>query len=555
MLLRHFLQSFMNNYLKNIKNAEILIILLFYLVFFTIGLLSFKDFGTSIDEWELRVHGFVNLKYVILTLFNHSPAELDKILKIPELSSYYGTHGAYFAMIISFIEYIFNVESEQKIYFISHFANYLIFILANFYFFLIIRDRFNSFIYGLLGALFLFLSPRIFAESFYNQKDILFLSMFIINIYYGILFIKKPSLKNSILLSISTALAVDIRILGLILVPIILFSIYVKFSKNIIKNNKLLTYTPVYIILFPVITVLFWPYLWSNPFNNLIEVFSIMSNYGVRWGGYNLYFGEYILGSNLPWHYTFVWIFITTPILYLLLFVYGFLNITLRTIKRFLNISNKSQTNDLISGDNELSDLVHYLIFAIPIFLVISLNSTLYDGWRHLYFIYPSLLYISLKGLYLVNLMLFKNKNLKIFIFIIPFLAFTIYEMIVYHPHQNVYFNFLAGKNIHKNFENDYWGLSNKQAFEFLLINERKNPIYIGSAGPISLENSKKILSSNDRDRLVVKPNNEADYIIDNYRNWFGEYNKKRYKLPDNFKIYKEISRRGRKIISIYKKT
>ena len=94
----------MNNYLKNIKNAEILIILLFYLVFFIIGLLSFKDFGTSIDEWELRVHGFVNLKYVILTLFNHSPAELDKILKIPELSSYYGTHGAYFAMIISFID-------------------------------------------------------------------------------------------------------------------------------------------------------------------------------------------------------------------------------------------------------------------------------------------------------------------------------------------------------------------------------------------------------------------------------------------------------------------
>ena len=125
----------------------------------------------------------------------------------------------------------------------------------------------------------------------------------------------------------------------------------------------------------------------------------------------------------------------------------------------------------------------------------------------------------------------------------------------MYHPHQNVYFNLIPGKNVHKNFENDYWGLSNKQAFEFLLLNQKENSIFIGSAGPISLENSKKILNFEDRNRLVVKPNNEADYIIDNYRNWFGEYNKKRYKVPDNFKIYKEISRRGRKIISIYKKS
>ena len=27
---------------------------------------SFKDFGISVDEWELRVHGFVNLKYLRL---------------------------------------------------------------------------------------------------------------------------------------------------------------------------------------------------------------------------------------------------------------------------------------------------------------------------------------------------------------------------------------------------------------------------------------------------------------------------------------------------------
>ena len=178
----------MNKYLKNIKNIQILTLLTVYIIFILIGFFSFKDFGISIDEWDLRVAGFVNLKYIMLTLFNYSPIKLDEILHIPELSATYGAHGAYFAVLISFIEYFFSIQDEQKVYFISHFINHLIFLLANFYFFLIIKDRFNSFVYGLFGSLFLFLSPRIFAESFYNQKDILFLSMFIINIYFAILF-------------------------------------------------------------------------------------------------------------------------------------------------------------------------------------------------------------------------------------------------------------------------------------------------------------------------------------------------------------------------------
>ena len=542
----------MINFLKNIKNTEVLILILIYSVFLLIGILSFKDFGISIDEWELRIGGFVNLKYIMLSLFGTSPSEMGNIVKIPELTAYFGAHGGYFVTLISFIEYIFNIQDEQKIYFISHLINHLIFLIANFYFFLLIKDRFNNYIYGIAGAFFLFLSPRIFAESFYNQKDILFLSMFLISSYYAVSFIKKPSLKNSLLLAFSSALSIDIRIMGLMLIPILLFFVYVKYIKN--KDSKLLLFTIIYLAILPFTVILFWPYLWMDPWNNLIEAFNIMSSYGTRWGGYNLYFGKYILASNIPWHYSLVWIFITTPILYLILFIYGFFHISLRLKNRLFKITNESNVNDVVASDNELTDLFHYVTFILPIFLVISFNSTMYDGWRHLFFIYPSLLYISLKGLYLIKLNFFRKKFLNLFLAIILFLSFTTYEMIHYHPHQNVYFNLLVGKNVYKKFENDYWGLSNKQAFEFLLSNESKNTIFIGSAGPISLENSKKILSLEERARLVIKPNNEADYIIDNYRNWFGQYNKNRYKIPDNFIIYKDILRRGRKIISIYKR-
>ena len=134
------------------------------------------------------------------------------------------------------------------------------------------------------------------------------------------------------------------------------------------------------------------------------------------------------------------------------------------------------------------------------------------------------------------------------------FLTHIAFVMIKDHPYQNIYFNFLAGKNIETKFELDYWGLSNKQALEYILKNDSKSVIKIGSAGPISLENSKQILSSLDKKRVMISENIESDYIIDNYINWYGKYKKKKHVIPNNLKIYKEIFVSGKRIISIYKK-
>ena len=126
--------------------------------------------------------------------------------------------------------------------------------------------------------------------------------------------------------------------------------------------------------------------------------------------------------------------------------------------------------------------------------------------------------------------------------------------MYKFHPYQYAYFNLLAGKKAQNNFEVDYWGLSNKQAFEFILKNEKKSIINIGSAGPISLSNSLKILKIDERKRVIVTENINADFIIDNHINWHGKYKKQRYKIPKNFKLLKEILVDEIKIVSIYKK-
>ena len=227
----------MANFSKKTNRQEIIVVTLIYLVFFITGIFSYQDFGISVDEWDLRVLGFVNLKYITEIFFQNISVKLDEILLIPKISDYSGnTHGAIFAVPMAFVEYFFNITDSQKYYFIRHYFNHLIFLISNFYFFLLVKERFNNWIYGILGGLFLFLSPRIFAESFYNQKDILFLSLFTINLYYGIHFLKSPSLKNSILFSFTTALAIDIRIMGIIIVPTIIFLTYLRYLRDIYRG-------------------------------------------------------------------------------------------------------------------------------------------------------------------------------------------------------------------------------------------------------------------------------------------------------------------------------
>ena len=540
----------MANFSKKKNRNEIIIVALIYFVFFIIGILSYQDFGISVDEWDLRLLGFVNLKYIMEIFFQNSSGKLDEILLIPKISDYsFNTHGVVFALPMAFVEYFFDITDSQKYYFIRHYFNHLIFLTANFYFFLLVKEKFNNWIYGIFGALFLFLSPRFFAESFYNQKDILFLSLFTINLYYGIHFLRSPSLRNSVLFALTTALAIDIRIMGIIIVPVVVFFTYLKYLKD--KNFKIFAGIAIYLILFPLLAILFWPYLWENPLTHFVEVFKTLSSYTSR--GYNYYLGDYHHSTNLHWQYIFVWIGITTPIFYLVLFIFGFTNYTLRIKKRIFKITNNNILSNFWEGEEELQDLIYYLLFIGPIFIVILLDSTLYNGWRHLYFIYPCFLLISLKGLYLIDLNYLRKKNWNLKVFVALFLTHIVFVMIKDHPHQNVYFNFLSGKNVQTKFELDYWGLSNKQALEYILKNDNKNVIRIGSAGPISIENSKQILSSLEKNRILISKNSKSDYIIDNYIKW-GKYKKKRHEIPNNFKIYKEIFVSGNKIISIYKR-
>ena len=159
----------------------------FFSIFFLIGVIIFNDYGISIDEDNTRIIGFVSLEKVF-TLF-----QSDYTFKINEIissqkSAHSGleTSGVIFDLPMAFIELIFNIEDSRSYYLLRHFFNFSIFFISVYFFYLILLKRYDSWAIAIIGSLFLILSPRIFANSFYNNKDLIFMSLSIIGLYSSI---------------------------------------------------------------------------------------------------------------------------------------------------------------------------------------------------------------------------------------------------------------------------------------------------------------------------------------------------------------------------------
>ena len=86
--------------------------------------------------------------------------------------------------------------------------------------------------------------------------------------------------------------------------------------------------------------------------------------------------------------------------------------------------------------------------------------------------------------------------------------------------------------------------IGNKNTRNEIILREINHPY------PAEFDSS---MAKEDRNRIKITKNTEAEYIIDNYINWHGKYKKKRHLIPEGFKINKNIVISGMKISTIYR--
>lgn len=534
----------------NILKQKIVVFLVFsFLVM--LGFIIHKDYGIGIDEPINRKNGVISLNY-LLTKFDIKN-NAGSLKNDPALEKYKETlqnykdqdYGVVLDLPLIILERVFEINDTARQYEMRHLINYLIFILGAFALYQISSVRFNSWKVGLFSVLLLVTSPRIFAESFYNNKDILFMSLFIISAFTMLRTIKKPSIVNIILHGVMCSIVINVRIAGIIL-PLLMIPTFILLKlQNRINYIKIFQLISIYTIVTVIVTILLWPWLWSNPIDNFKQAILNMSQF--RWIGWVQFNGYYYPSNNLPWKYVPYWIMISTPILYSLLFAIGLINI----IRNLMQSGRKFYVNN-----KNIDDIIFMiLLFSMPVATIV-LNSVLYNGWRHLYFIYPFFILIATNGLVFILRYIKRNFITKsiLYLIIIINIIFTIIWMSRAHPFQNVYFNKIAGQNWINKFETDYWGLSTTTALRHILKNDNREQIKIKSIQFLPLEYAKLMLTNNDKKRLIVVHDiNEANYILTHHQFMSNKESELWQEKLKKLKKFHDIKVQNEIIFSIYK--
>ena len=273
----------------------------------------------------------------------------------------------------------------------------------------------------------------------------------------------------------------------------------------------------------------------DGPVHELISAIDQMSHYTV-WGGPNLYFGSTYPGTDTPGEYQFVWFFLTTPVLYSLIFLAGIVILVLDFLKQRKSFS---------------SSLYIWLslgIFIAPPAAMWYTHSVVLEGWRHVFLIYPFFVIVCVFALSRIMEKGQLARRLSIGVLSLGFLFNT--GMLIYlHPFEFVYFNPLANQwlaPIDKKFEIDYWGPSFKQGFEYLLRTQ-----YKGKTLKVSTSNGPGFynyffLPESEQAKMeqVITP--ECEYYLSGHR--FV------WEPPSaNEKLIYEFKRQGNVVLSVYK--
>lgn len=544
--------------------------LIFFVILLIYGCFAFNDYGISVDENVERNTCLVTYKHLV-------PSVADIVtdsVNFPEIEAldtytdrYYGVAAQLPTVVV---EHLFGFRLPiRTVYLIRHFYTFLLFYMAVIVFYFLGKRITASRWAALFGAVMLTLSPRVLAESFYNIKDIVFLSFVIYNLYAGVCFLDRPTVKKGIALAAVSALCINARVVGAV---VLASCLAVGFVKEVIclivslrerKNPKSRSelkkietsagytdsektsdsketagnFISVCLLLVMALAVslgfyiLSLPVLWKNPVAELVNTVKTFSNF-TNWDDIFWYRGFPVRGNDLPRSYLFVWIFISTPVLYLALFGLGI-------TERFAAWAGALRS--AIRGRKRLETFPEFwnhiffaMVLVIPLCYVVLRRPTLYNGWRHFYFLYAVIMIYAVYGvMFLWRLAAVRderrgrNKERTVSetlarnteqtaaaILLFLGMSVTFCWMVKNHPYEYMYFNPLTRDYALRNFELDYWAVSEADMFRYICDHDDREEIKLWCTFS-DYYKSLAMLSKEDQARLVYTAvPMEADYAV-----------------------------------------
>ncbi|OON70860.1 hypothetical protein B0919_02300 [Hymenobacter sp. CRA2] len=491
----------------------------FFLGLLLLGLALHRDYGVSWDEPVDRLNGNVNAKYIAERIAPELARRQENYHLIPELATYPDQdHGVVFELPSALVLKALGIQDSQQAYHARHLMIFLLYWLGLLAFYGLAQLRFRDWRLALLGTAVLLCTPRLFADAFYNAKDGLFLAFFTTAMFTLAYLLRRPSWGRVIGHGIATGVTIALRVNGVLLVPLTLLGLGLALYRR--RNPRATGNSAVaWLLTAAAVTMLFWPYLWEQPVTHFLQAFQNFSRFP-RGATSVLYGGGWVSALNLPWHYVPWWMLITTPLAYTVGFILGAVCWLGRYATRLPRVlGTYAGTLDVLTGAWLLGPPVAVIVF----------NSVLYDGWRHLYFIFPAFV---LAGLHGVQALLRWRRQWQrpalrrvaagVAALLLLGALEPLWRLVRDHPHQQVYFSLLSPATIERGYERDYWALSYRAGLEWVLQHDSAAQVTVASYRPEPVYNNLQILAPAQRQRIVRAYGPEAKYFISNYR-WHPE--------------------------------
>ncbi len=151
------------------------LVLLCFAALLMLGVAIYRDYGISFDESGQRVTGAVTVKHVI-ERFAPSlvPLAMNDLVPLDEYKD--NDYGVAFEAPAVVLEMLFGRTDTRDIFLFRHLVTFLVCLGGAYAVYSLALRRFADRRIALLAVAFLVLTPRLFAESFYNSKDAVFLA-------------------------------------------------------------------------------------------------------------------------------------------------------------------------------------------------------------------------------------------------------------------------------------------------------------------------------------------------------------------------------------------
>ncbi len=457
--------------------------LLICVAFLLVGTAIVGDYGAGWDALGQQKMANQNLAYIM--------GDTGRLAGFWNKQDKY--YGVAFELPLLLLERSLGLKDPRHVYLLRHLVTHGFFLVGGWCCALLVYRMSRSRGVALVALLLFVVQPRLYAHSFFNSKDLPFLSMFMVTLYVTHRAFRTETVGAFVLCGVSVGVLTNLRIMGVMLFPAVLALRGLELVQTSGEERKHVLMTgAVFALAGPGTLYALSPYLWANPVE-FVTAWRTLAYDPYRIVD-DLFQGRLVDPDHMPWHYVLTWIEISTPPVTLLCGVLGFIVAGGRSLR---------EPRAALRNTELRFGLLLMACLTLPVTAIVVLGSHAYDDWRHVYFLHAPLCCLAGLGMQWAR----GRRRPAAVAYALVGLGGVVtgWEMVRLHPHQQVYFNALVDRMtpeyLRTHYTMDPWRISCREGLDFLRRRYPATTVYVQNSWPIYM--TWLTLPQVDRERLM----------------------------------------------------